>query len=258
MRFAAKHQGSRGRSAPALRGSGPVQNPLRSPRMGRRPDGESPQLTLVEEVAKNDRHPHSDRISDYILLVGVRAGGVPTVRVTGPCTPTGVRTAKGPGLGRAYAVRWAAGSGRPVGGEPRDLRAMVLSTARGSCCAATPRRLGRPSQVGGLEGPRRSSAQLLDDANAHRPRSIRRVLAKDSEGGDVHLSPLQGRGGHGAAHSGILSSVGRTAPYLATRHRREFGSRDRRRGDAEGAPGVHRRSLLLRASYAREEASGAG
>ena len=73
--------------------------------MGRRPDGESPQLTLVEEVAKNDRHPHSKRISDHILRVGVRAGGVraggvraggvraggvPTVRVTGPCAPTGV------------------------------------------------------------------------------------------------------------------------------------------------------------------------
>ena len=63
--------------------------------MGRRPDGESPQLTLVEEVAKNDRHPHSERISDHILRVGVRAGGVraggvPTVRVTGPCAPTGV------------------------------------------------------------------------------------------------------------------------------------------------------------------------
>ena len=58
--------------------------------------------------------------------------------------------------------------------------------------------------------------------------------------------------------TGILSSVGRTPPYLATRHRREFGSRGRRRGDAEETPGVHRRSLLLRASYAREGASGAG
>ena len=112
--------------------------------------------------------------------------------------------------------------------------------------------------MGGLEGPRRSSAHLLDHANAHRPRSIRRVPAKDSEGGDIHLSPLQGRGRHGAAHSGILSSVGRTAPYLATRYRREISPRGCRWGDAEGAPGVHRRSLLLRASYAREGASGAG
>ena len=104
MRFAVKHRGSRDRSTPALRGSGPVQNPLRSPRMGRRPDGESPQLTLVEEVAKNDRHPHSERISNHILRISVRGGGVPTVRVTGPCAPMGVRTPEGPGLGRAYAV----------------------------------------------------------------------------------------------------------------------------------------------------------
>ena len=89
-------------------------------------------LTLVEEVAKNDRHPHSEVISDHILRVGVRAGGIPTVRVTGPCAPTGVRTPEGPGLGRAYAVhRLPAGPGRPDGGESRDLGAMALSAARG-------------------------------------------------------------------------------------------------------------------------------
>ena len=115
--------------------------------MGRRPDGESPQLTLLEEVAKNDRHPHSERISDHILRVGVRAGGVraggvraggvraggvPTVRVTGPCAPTGVGTPEGPGLGRAYAVhRQPAGPGRPDRGESRILGAMALSAARG-------------------------------------------------------------------------------------------------------------------------------
>ena len=48
------------------------------------------------------------------------------------------------------------------------------------------------------------------------------------------------------------------APYLATRHRLEIGLRGCRRGDVDGPPGVHRRSFLLRASYAREGASGAG
>ena len=33
--------------------------------MGRRPDGESPQLTLLEEVAKNDRHPHRISVRGY-------------------------------------------------------------------------------------------------------------------------------------------------------------------------------------------------
>ena len=132
MRFAAKHRGSRSRNTPALRGNGPDQNPLRSSHMGRRPDGESPQLTLVATVAENDPHPHSERISDHILRVGVRAGGVPSVRVTGPCAPTAVRTPEGPGLGRAYAVhRQPVGPRRSDGGESRDLGAMALSAARG-------------------------------------------------------------------------------------------------------------------------------
>ena len=77
-------------------------------------------------------HLHSERISDHILRVSVRAGGVPSVRVTGPCAPTGVRIPKGPGLGRSYAVhRQPVGPRRPDGGESRDLGAIALSAARG-------------------------------------------------------------------------------------------------------------------------------
>ncbi|XP_050490215.1 uncharacterized protein LOC126873419 [Bombus huntii] len=45
-----------------LRENGPVPSPLRGSRMGRRPDGESPQPNLAEEVAEDDRHPHSEGI----------------------------------------------------------------------------------------------------------------------------------------------------------------------------------------------------
>lgn len=64
------------------------------------------------------------------------------------------------------------------------------------------------------------------------PRSIRRVPTKDSAGCDLHLSPLQGGGRHGAAHAGVLPSEGRTAPLLAAMENNEASSEEE--SDEEG------------------------
>jgi hypothetical protein len=134
---------------------------------------------------------------------------------------------------------------------------MALSTQSGGRGTATPGRPRGAGQLGGLERPGRGPAHVQDDADAHRARSLRGVPAADSAGGDVHLSPLRGRGGHRAAHAGILPGVGGSASRPATRNRRERCPRGGRRGHAQGANGIQRRPFVLRASHAREGAGGA-
>jgi hypothetical protein len=56
--------------------------------------------------------------------------------------------------------------------------------------AAAPSRSRHPSQLDGLEGPRGSLTHIQNDANTHWSRRVRRVPAKNSKGGDAHLSSL--------------------------------------------------------------------
>ena len=132
---------------------------------GRRSDGEWPQLTLVEEVAKNDRHPHSERISNHILRVGVRAGGVPTVRVTGPCAPTGVRTLRDLGGSGGLTPSIASRPAQDVRTEANLETWERWSSRLLEDDAVRPHRGARavlPNwEAACLEGPRRSSAHLL-------------------------------------------------------------------------------------------------
>jgi hypothetical protein len=146
-------------------------------------------------------------------------------------------------LGRVYALCQPVGPRRPRGGEAGDLGAAALSAAGGRCCAATP---GRSSRLPNWEAWKDRDGVPLTF----------RTTSKDSAGGDFHLSPLRGGGKHGAAHTGVLSSVGRTAPRPAVRHRREISPPGDRRSHAERATGVCRHPLLLRASHAHKGASG--
>ncbi|XP_033178760.1 uncharacterized protein LOC117152129 [Bombus impatiens] len=98
---------------------------------------------------------------------------------------------------QALALRWVYGTpegfelGRaaipehPGGGPAGDLGAMALSTAGRGRRAAAPSRSRRASQLGRLERARRGTADIPDDAIAHRARSVRRVPAEDSQRGDV-------------------------------------------------------------------------
>jgi hypothetical protein len=51
-------------------------------------------------------------------------------------------------------------------------------------------------------------------------RRVREVPDKNSEGGDVHLSPLPRGRRHGTAHTTALPSVGRSSPRTMPHHRR--------------------------------------
>ena len=62
--------------------------------------------------------------------------------------------------------------------------------------------------MGGLEGPRRASAVLPDDAGARRTCGIRRIPEENRKRSDEHMSPLRWRRGHGPAHVAIVSDVG--------------------------------------------------
>jgi hypothetical protein len=55
---------------------------------------------------------------------------------------------------------------------------VALPIAGGRHHAAAPSRSRHPSQLGGLEGPRRSSTHIQDDASTHRPRRVREYLLK--------------------------------------------------------------------------------
>jgi hypothetical protein len=145
-------------------------------------------------------------------------------------------------LGRAAEMRLT-----PESSTPADV---------GRRGTATPGCSRRASHLGRMEISGRGPAHIQDDADAHRSRSLRGVTATDSAGGDVHLSPLQGRGGHGTTHTGALPGVGRSATRPAAQHRREFSPRRGHRSYAQGAVGVQRRPFLLRGRDAREGASG--
>ncbi|XP_076483243.1 uncharacterized protein LOC143304623 [Bombus vancouverensis nearcticus] len=247
-----EHRRSRIENPPTLRGSGSVPSPLRGTRLGQKLDGQSPQPDLAAETAEDDRYPHSERLQDDVIRVGDRAGGIPPVRAASPGARTRVRTPEGPDA----IDRQPAGPEHPGGGEEGDVGTMALAADPGGRRAAAPGRSRRASQLGGLEGSRRSAADLQDDAGAHRPRSVRRVPAKDSARGDIRLSPLQGRGGHVATHAGVLSGMGGTTTRPTARNRRELSPRSGRRGHAQRAPGVRRHPHLLRAGHAGEGAGG--
>ena len=94
-----------GSESSIVRGIGSIQGPLRCLGVGGRFAKELSQLTAAKEVAEDYLHPNSQVISDRIPRVGVRAGGVSSVRATGLSAPTSILSTAGPVLGRGYALR---------------------------------------------------------------------------------------------------------------------------------------------------------
>jgi hypothetical protein len=109
---------------------------------------------------------------------------------------------------------------RPVQDVLREAKRRIWERWRSQLLEEDTTRPRHLSQLGGLEGSRRSPTHIQDDASTHRPRRVRGVPAKNSKRGDVHLSPLPRGGRHGTTHTGALPSVGRTAPRTMPHHRR--------------------------------------
>jgi hypothetical protein len=56
---------------------------------------------------------------------------------------------------------------------------VALPIAGGRHHAVAPSRPSHPSQLGGLEGPRRSPTHIQDDASTHRPRRVRGKIQRE-------------------------------------------------------------------------------
>ncbi|XP_076483462.1 uncharacterized protein LOC143304874 [Bombus vancouverensis nearcticus] len=120
----------------------------------------------------------------------------------------------------------------------------------------TPRRGSGPTKLGGMEEPPRPPTHIQYDTSAHRTRRVRRVPEENKARDDRHLPPLRRGQGHSAAHPGALSGVGAAPLHPAARHRRNVDTLSDCRSDVERVTGIRGRPPLLRASYAREGASG--
>ena len=85
---------------------------------------------------------------------------------------------------------------------------------------------------------RRPPAHLQDDPGVHGTRRVWRVPEENRTGDDGHLSPLQGRQGHGTAHAGALSGIGVVPLHPVSRHRRKIDPLGDCRSDVERATGI--------------------
>jgi hypothetical protein len=223
--------------------------------MGRRSDGQSSQPAPAEEAAQDDRYPYSEGISDHIPRVGVRTGGVSSVRVVGPRAPTDVQTPDGLGSG---------GGGTQPTNIDRPVQDFREETKRLSW--------------------ERWRSQLLEEDAARRHRAVRAVLPNwDRSGVPLTFRMTQVFTGHGVCGEYLLRTRRKatstchhceekedTAKHTlefclaweeprrvpASRHRRKVIPRCGRRGHDQGPTGVSRRPHLLRVSHAREGVSG--